>query len=344
MNYHIEPRAWQQVFAVPGAVVDEHLKLAGAVQLKVLLWLLRHNGEAWDADRMSGALGIAVADIRDALQYWVETGLLLEAGAVSPPPAQPVTIPAQVPAAPPERQPEPNRAPTAPVKPSFADVAKRGEESAEIRFLFSEAQMRLAKTLSPAAQSTLIWLHDHWGMPVSVILMVIEYCVSENKRGMGYIEAVALEWASQEIDTIEKADQKIHQILQSRKAWNQVCKLLEIPQRKATKKEETFVRAWLEEWQFSGNMLAAAYEICINNTGKLSFNYMHKILQSWYEQGIRTRQDILEKDTKPAAKGTAPSAGKRPQEADAASYDLTAFEEMLKLGPFQKGKEETHGI
>ena len=34
---------WSSVFAVPSDVVDKYIKLAGAAQLKVLLWILRNN-------------------------------------------------------------------------------------------------------------------------------------------------------------------------------------------------------------------------------------------------------------------------------------------------------------
>lgn len=35
MNYKMNLGAWNSIFAVPCSVVDEHIKLAGAAQLKV---------------------------------------------------------------------------------------------------------------------------------------------------------------------------------------------------------------------------------------------------------------------------------------------------------------------
>ena len=67
------------MFAVPTELVDRHLKLAGAVQLKVLLWTLRHSGEPVDEQVLSQALGIARADAADAMLYWQECGLVAKA-------------------------------------------------------------------------------------------------------------------------------------------------------------------------------------------------------------------------------------------------------------------------
>ena len=56
MSYLLNLGAWNSVFAVPTVLVDRHLKLAGSVQLKALLWLLRQDNltlTAAAADRRS---------------------------------------------------------------------------------------------------------------------------------------------------------------------------------------------------------------------------------------------------------------------------------------------------
>ncbi len=54
MSFSINLGNWNSVFAVPSAVVDEHIKLAGSAQLKVLLWVLRHAGEEFSAEDNNG--------------------------------------------------------------------------------------------------------------------------------------------------------------------------------------------------------------------------------------------------------------------------------------------------
>ena len=46
MGYKIEPAQLSDVFVFPKAVVEKHLKLAGASQLKVLLWLFAETAAA----------------------------------------------------------------------------------------------------------------------------------------------------------------------------------------------------------------------------------------------------------------------------------------------------------
>ena len=77
LKFQINPNSYNSIFVVPADVVDRHIKLAGIIQLKALLWLMRRNGEGWEISDMSAALGAAEPDVKDALQYWVEAGILI---------------------------------------------------------------------------------------------------------------------------------------------------------------------------------------------------------------------------------------------------------------------------
>ena len=91
MNYKVNPDSLSAVFMVPSQIVDQHIKLAGGQQLKVLLWTLRHAGEGFDMGKMCRDLNFSAPDAQDYLQYWVETGIL---GAAGPPPARAAGAPA----------------------------------------------------------------------------------------------------------------------------------------------------------------------------------------------------------------------------------------------------------
>lgn len=43
MEYRWNPEVWTEAVALPAAVVDRHIRLAGPTQLKVLLWLARRG-------------------------------------------------------------------------------------------------------------------------------------------------------------------------------------------------------------------------------------------------------------------------------------------------------------
>lgn len=364
MSYQINLGEWNSVFAVPSSLVDTHMRLAGAVQLKVLLWVLRHAGEDCPVEKLAAAVGASPADTRDAMQYWVATGLLRETGTGLVPPAEEVQekADAEIPAASgreeaiaPESQPVKPQGEPKPVrlvstlpqpqpqavpqpaaekqmprripKPDGVFVAQRINESQEISFLMQEAQVILGRPISPGLSSSLLFIHDDYGLPVDVIVMLLQYVKKKGRDNTNYIESVAKGWASDGIFDLQAAEQKLRQLDEAEQAWHQVEVALRIPRRSPSSREEQFARRWLLEWKFSEEMLREAYDRCVDSTGRMNLSYINRILERWYKSGISTPQQA-------ALESSRPSAAK-PQEKET-SFDLDEYERTSQWGYYGK--------
>ena len=196
MEFSINPQIMFGLsFSVPVAVTDKHLKLAGAAQIKVLLWLLRHAAENPSMDELCKALNMKSADAADAMQYWVECGIVLADGKAPEIQAEPeYAAPAKA------STPVEITAEIGFIRPTAEQILKRTKESAEIQFMFNEAQKKLGRTIGYDGQSTLLMIHDSYGLPVEVLLMLSEYCVSIGKNSIAYISKAAKTWSEKEID------------------------------------------------------------------------------------------------------------------------------------------------
>ena len=326
MNYQIDPGAWSSVFAVPGSVVDQHIKLAGAVQLKVLLWFLRHMEESPSADAISQALGIQRPDVEDALLYWKESGLMQQVGSAPSSSASQNTIARKQETAPKTLVSSPAGSSSAPSfssparilsrpqKPTNAIVAQRMKESSEIALLMQEAQQILGRLINNGESATLLMIHDEFGLPVDVILMLLQYAVAAGKGNMRYIEKTAINWAEEEIFTHDKAEEKLRSLDEAARAWRVVESVLGTGRRAPTQAESDLAVQWLKKWNFSREMIQEAYERCINQTGKINLRYMNKILERWRAQGIFTLEQAKEEQSR------------KTQAKEKASYDIAAFE------------------
>lgn len=328
MSYKVNPAKWNKIFAVPTEVVDKHIKLAGSAQLKVLLWALRTDGDEIDIDKMSKATGIARADALDAMQFWVETGIMLKDG----------EAPAREKAQEVQRLEPQTIAPSVVElenksivdKPTTVDVARRGQESPELRFMFNMAQDKLGKTLSFNDQRTLLWMHDHLGLPVEIILMIIEYCVSMDKRGIGYIEKVGMSWAQEEIFTIELAEQKLSEIKSRSTVWENLRKSFGIQNPHPTAKQGEFLDCWIKEFKFKPDIIELAFEECLNRTAKINFSYINKVLTNWHNENIKSTEDVRNTQKSRATNGR-----------ESTSYDLDEFEKAtLRKSIVYKKKED----
>ena len=343
MSYLLNLGAWNSVFAVPTELVDRHLKLAGSVQLKALLWLLRHGGENVGEDALSDALGVSKADVADAMLYWQECGLIVrnEDGGFDPaaPDARTSSVETAAPApvsSPPAavqtvqtaQAPSPQETtahkptavlPTRPQKPDNAFVAQRIAESPEIAMLMQESQVILGRLIKNGDSSTLLMMHDYLGLPTDVILMLLQYTVSIGKSNMRYIEKAAMNWADEEINTHEKAEEKIRRLSENSRAWGVIEQTLGIARRSPTKQETELASRWINEWRFSPDMIREAYERCVNQTGKLSLRYMNKILERWQREGILSLDQARREQEQKAA-------ARQEQEENRISYDIDSFE------------------
>lgn len=334
--------AWSSVFAVPSEIVDKHIKLAGAAQLKVLLWILKNAANSFSAEDIGAALSMHTADVKDCIEFWVEAGLLSKneetllpklpvppanAGAYvhtasgfksEPEENTKSTAPSSEPA---DAEKEKTRALSRPQRPDAAFIAQRINGDPALKSLMEEAQIILGRPLSQGDCSTLLIMHDNDGLPVAVILMILQYAVSEHK-GMRYIEKLGLNWASEGIDTLEKADEKIKEINRTKDAWTKVSRIFGISNMGTpTKKQLECASRWLYTWGYSTEMIREAYETCVNKKGEYNLSYIDGIIKKWQKDAIFTITDLENsKNTKMLNKT------KKATPEKASSYDIDAYE------------------
>lgn len=328
MDYQINPAAYASMFAVPRAVVEDSLLLASPTALKALLLMLC-RGEALSAAEIAQALKRDEADVADALVFWQQQGILLPADGAAPAPAPVKPAPAA-----PKEPPQPKRtAPELPIsRPTHEQIAIRLQECEAFRDLFQEAQQKLGKTIGYEGQSILIMLHDTYDLPVEVILMLLEYAKSRGKTGYKYIASIGREWSEKEIDSLESAEAYIREQDTTDALWTQFRDLTGAKNRNPTAKQKRYLTMWSRDLGFSGEMIALAYEICIDNTNNLSLEYMDRVLQSWQKSGVHTPADADRaqqqwNEKRFAQKGRKTGKASKPESvySSDASYDLEAF-------------------
>ena len=309
MSYYLLPEALSAPFMVPSVVVDRHLKLASETQIKVLLFVLRNISSGIDPAATAKGLSFPESEVLDALFYWEQCGILGSDVKTAPAPAIETVEKKAV------RRAE---------KPSRSDVAHRGLEDERVALLLREAQLKFGRNLKSNEASTLVWLYDDEGMDVSVILMLLQYALSEDKCNISFIERTAAKWIESGVETVADAEKCIAQSIERNLAWGVVQSAFGIDRRRPSEKELELSAKWVNEWKMAPDILRLAYDACIDQKAKLSFPYIGKILEGWHLKGYKTAADIKKGETdKPAA----PKSATKKHNFDA--YDLDLFEKML---------------
>ena len=309
MSYSINPLVWGNMFALPADVSDKYLKMANEAQIKTALWIFRNVSAPIDAAAISKAVGKPVSAVEEALRYWASVGVLnseiVPAAAVQP--AVKETPKKELPVIP-------------ETKPSYEQIAIRCKEDPQLEQLFNGVQQILGRTLGYDGEYSLLMMHDDYGLPSEVILMLADYCVNNGKSSYAYMRKMAKSWGEKEIDSIEKADAVISNLNTIQSVWNQFIRLTGIQNPKPTSAQSQFLLTWVNEYKFSMEMIYSAYEIMVKD---------------WYQKGFRTPEDI-EKETKPSV----PVSKKNPKALQGTSYDMDEFKRRADKLPVYDNKGE----
>ena len=353
MAYSLGNGIWDSIFAVPTAVVDRHIKLCSPLSLKILLLLLRTQGQM-ELDALADMLGQSRTDVQDALNYWVIHGIIVSEKGTAPH-AEPGAPVLRYTAAPQPQEalptpPEMGKTDSIPISAipdaeerkivtitqmrhrlSTQEINDMAARDNSIGHLLQETQQILGDTLSPIFSDLIVGLYSYYGMSPDMILMLVQYCVSINKKSVRFIEKVAANWLEQGIDSHEKAEAQILRATQHDQIENRVKSAFGIYDRTLVPSEKKFIAAWTDDYHYDVPLIQLAFERAVESKGKLSFAYINGILSNWHQKGIRSLQEAQREIAEGKNKSTAPRDKQKP-----ASYDREALENMLTHGDLTK--------
>lgn len=263
-NFNIKPK----YMSVSMDFIENLMPEANPTFVKVYLYalMLSSKGDMAESGVIAKKLGLLESDVILAMKYWEEKGLLGE-------------------------EPKKLSLEQKPLKPHSEEIAEDAFNNEELKQMLRISQEVLGKTLSSADTKTLYWIYDNLKLPIEVILVLLEYCVSINKRSMNYIEQVALSWSERGITTLEEADRFMREQAEKGNSYASLKRIFGINSRDFTTIELNYLNTWTSVYNMSEEMIALAYEYCILRTNKLSFPYMDKIIENWFGLGIHTIAD-----------------------------------------------------
>jgi len=286
MEYSVNFGIWNGVFAVPNVIVDEHIKLAGATQLKVILWMLRHSGEKFDINEISKALNMQTADVKDCMQYWVQVGVISPGGNEAKP-AETQGDDKNITNSVVEQKEEKKTPKVRMYQVDLEYVSKRMSEDKNIAYLMEMADNLYERMTSTNDKSVLLSIHEYYGMPIEVIIMIMQYLKSVDRCCTGSIKQMADKWWKKEIFDLNSADKEIKRLEAGKASAVKIQKIIG-DCHSPTEQEINTAELWMDQWKLSEELIRFAYETCVNSIGKYNPGYMKKIVESWHNKGITT--------------------------------------------------------
>lgn len=285
---------WQEgSFFIPAKITAKYIKLASEYQLKALLLILSTNGKS-NSREIAKILGCTEADADDFLEFWVEEGVLLKDG-IEPHSQQLHSAEITPHAVKTADKPAEKKLQSVPVPTlSPKDIVEACRENEELTALMNEAQEVLGKTLSHTEQELIVNMVCYYGLPGEIVLTILHFYKSQKEKGRArgtmYIASMAKNWSEEGITTLDAADEKLKDIENSNRLWEEVVGLTGIKHGNPTVKQRNMIKKWFAD--FSREMIALACDIMKENTEKISLSYADKVLKNWKKKGISTPAEV----------------------------------------------------
>ncbi len=352
----LEKSPLADVTVISNLFLDKYMPRANGEFVKVYLYILRYSTRVdsiLSTTAIADALDMTESDVNRALRYWEQSGVLgLEydnAGRnvarilikdlrgdmpitfkIVPETVHTTTLSAK---ADKFLMTSASVGDDVPTKREFttAELTKLTSDE-DIKQLLYISQTYLGKTFSPAETNTILYFYDGLGFSVELIEYLIEYCVSNGHKNMRYIEKVAIEWASEDIETVEAAKAKVAAYTNN---CYPVLQAFGLSGRNPAASEKAFIVKWTSEYGFSMDMILDACNRTINTIHQPSFQYADSILQRWLKNGVKTLADIKNLDVIHETKAKEVHSTKQTTKNSFSSfssqrdYDYTALERDL---------------
>lgn len=162
----------------------------------------------------------------------------------------------------------------------------------EIKWAMHIVEIYLDRPLKPMDLQLILYLYEELHFSAELIMYLYEYCVSKGKKNASYIEAVALTWAEEGIDTEEKAKEATATYNEHFNAVNKAFGLNRAP----GQIERQYITKWVEVFRFADEIITEACNRTILRTQKPDFKYTDKILETWYKKNAKSMADIAKLD------------------------------------------------
>ncbi|MBR6614756.1 MAG: DnaD domain protein [Lachnospiraceae bacterium] len=301
MNLGLSSAMSVHVTVISNEFIDTYMAAANGEYVKVFLYLQRHEGEHVTVSAIADALNHTEADVKRALSYWKDAGVLMEkadpqqhskemlekAGR-----QQDRSVTEMAATVQPEEEtgskllsvPEPGN--------SFERRQKLSADE-DFKALTYVVQQYLGKMLTSMEMEMFEYLYDDLKMSSELLEFLVEYCAGTGHKSIRYIEKVALNWYQMGIKTREEA--KDYTIRFSRDT-SAVMKAFGITNRNPGTAEQEYMKKWFKEYGFDAELVKEACSRTLTATGSASFPYADKILAGWKENGVRTLRDVQELD------------------------------------------------
>lgn len=279
---------------IPGAAVEKCLREANESQIKIYLYLLKCGSDTPTVSSIADYFNYSEQDVKRALRFWNGRIRAEKAGKA-------------------DKADKADKAQTGGNVVEFSGRSSWSKEKTaklmekpDVSQLMFVAEKYMGRPIKPDEVSSILYIYDELGFPADLVVYLLEYCISNDKRSMKTIEEEAVSWKEAGVATLAAAKKLTRHVPKEMKA---VLEALGFPaDHQSVEAEIAFVRRWTERYGYGMDIIGEACSRTVLATGRPNFKYANGILKKWHDAGVSKPADIAAAEDEFRAKAAA-SAG-----------------------------------
>lgn len=296
--------------SVPNVFLEKYMPSANGTHVKVYLYALKkayeRGSEGFSMSELASHMSLSLEDVQMAWEYWEKTGLVrmhrMTDGEESIEFFDPRSLEEDSLENPPEAKkrttlPEPEE----PESSISSDVERllQANRVPEINSMFNNIdEMLRRETTSNEKMTILSWIMEN-NMNPDVIQEAF-ILVSKDKRrlNVNYVGGIIKNWYTQNLTNMEALEEYLKTNEERMYEYRVILRSLGA-KRNISEAEMKLVDKWRDQYKYGMEMILHAMGKTVQ-TANPSLKYIDGILTDWYQKGIRTIEEIAEKDVRPA--------------------------------------------
>lgn len=295
--------------SVPNVFLEKYMPSANGTHVKVYLYALKkayeRGSEGFSMSELASHLSLSLEDVQMAWGYWEKMGLVrmhrTSDGEESIEFFDPRSLeeePIEEMSAPLKQMPSSESEELTSSVSSDVERLLQANRVPEINSMFNNIdEMLRRETTSNEKMTILSWIMDN-NMNPDVIQEAF-ILVSKDKRrlNVNYVGGIIKNWYIQNLTNMEALEEYLKANEERMYEYRVILRSLGA-KRNISEAEMKLVDKWRDQYKYGMEMILHAMEKTVQ-TASPSLKYIDGILTDWHQKGIRTIEEIAEKDVRP---------------------------------------------
>ena len=173
------------------------------------------------------------------------------------------------------------------------DVTKVMEGNPALGKMLDEASRILGTFFGQSESMRMVAAIDYFGIEPEYMLLVCAHCAGAGRRSVAAVMKKISDLYNSGVVTVEELEERLLVEERTGTAEQQIRGIFGMSRsRELSERERATIERWIGEFEYDIDIIRKAYNITVDTIGEPSLGYTNAILSRWFDNGLRTPEEV----------------------------------------------------